>query len=117
MDAEHPHRCLTDRESIHFHELVHVVQWSALGVDEFLLTYALGVAQSDISKALSKRSLLAFSLNSKGDLKTLADRTAGRRSWGALVCPRDDDKRTNGPSVVSNSAWPLELSKAWSSSG
>jgi hypothetical protein len=32
-------------ESIHFHELVHVVQWSVLGLDEFLLTYALGVAQ------------------------------------------------------------------------
>ena len=32
-------------ESIHFHELVHVVQWSTLGADEFLLTYALGVAQ------------------------------------------------------------------------
>lgn len=32
-------------ESIHFHELVHVVQWQALGADEFLLTYALGLAQ------------------------------------------------------------------------
>ncbi|MGE0594229.1 MAG: hypothetical protein AB7G23_18565 [Vicinamibacterales bacterium] len=32
-------------EATHFHELVHVVQWSTLGVDEFLLTYALGVAQ------------------------------------------------------------------------
>ncbi len=32
-------------EAIHFHELVHVVQWSTLGVDEFLLTYALGIAQ------------------------------------------------------------------------
>jgi hypothetical protein len=33
------------REDVHFHELVHVVQWSTLGVDEFLLTYALGIAQ------------------------------------------------------------------------
>jgi hypothetical protein len=32
-------------ESVHFHELVHVVQWNTLGADEFLLTYALGVAQ------------------------------------------------------------------------
>jgi hypothetical protein len=29
-------------ESIHFHELVHVVQWGTLGAREFLLTYAAG---------------------------------------------------------------------------
>jgi hypothetical protein len=32
-------------ESVHFHELVHVVQWNTLGADEFLLTYALDVAR------------------------------------------------------------------------
>jgi hypothetical protein len=32
-------------EGIHFHELVHVVQWSTLGVRDFLLTYALGILQ------------------------------------------------------------------------
>ena len=32
-------------EATHFHELVHVVQWSALGVRRFLLTYAVGIAQ------------------------------------------------------------------------
>ena len=32
-------------ESLHFHELVHVVQWSRLGVDNFLLSYALGLLQ------------------------------------------------------------------------
>jgi hypothetical protein len=32
-------------EGIHFHELVHVVQWSTLGVRDFLLTYALGIVQ------------------------------------------------------------------------
>ena len=32
-------------EATHFHELVHVVQWSALGVRPFLLTYAVGIAQ------------------------------------------------------------------------
>lgn len=29
-------------ESLHFHELVHVVQWQHLGPDRFLLGYALG---------------------------------------------------------------------------
>jgi hypothetical protein len=32
-------------ESLHFHELVHVVQWSRLGVDRFLLSYGLGLLQ------------------------------------------------------------------------
>jgi len=31
-------------ESLHFHELVHVVQWAHLGVEKFLLTYAAGLA-------------------------------------------------------------------------
>jgi len=32
-------------ESLHFHELVHVVQWAKLGVDNFLLAYGLGLIQ------------------------------------------------------------------------
>lgn len=30
------------RESLHFHELVHVVQWRHLGPDRFLMAYAIG---------------------------------------------------------------------------
>ena len=30
-------------EALHFHELVHVVQWGYLGVEGFLLTYAAGL--------------------------------------------------------------------------
>lgn len=30
-------------ESLHFHELIHVIQWNELGVDEFLVTYGLGL--------------------------------------------------------------------------
>jgi hypothetical protein len=33
-----------DNESLHFHELVHAVQWEYLGVEKFLLTYAEGLA-------------------------------------------------------------------------
>ena len=33
-------------ESVHMHELVHVVQWGELGRKGFLFTYALGIAQS-----------------------------------------------------------------------
>ncbi len=32
-------------ESLHFHELVHVVQWERLGVDNFLLAYGVGLLQ------------------------------------------------------------------------
>ena len=32
-------------ESLCFHELIHVIQWQALGVDDFLLTYAAGLLQ------------------------------------------------------------------------
>jgi hypothetical protein len=32
-------------EGVHFHELVHVVQWNALGAPDFLLTYGVGLAQ------------------------------------------------------------------------
>ncbi len=32
------------RESLHFHELVHVVQWDHLGVAKFLTAYAAGLA-------------------------------------------------------------------------
>jgi hypothetical protein len=32
-------------ESLHFHELVHVVQWDRLGVDKFLLAYGFGLKQ------------------------------------------------------------------------
>jgi hypothetical protein len=34
-------------ESLHFHEMVHVVQWSRLGVERFLLAYGIGLAQFD----------------------------------------------------------------------
>ena len=34
-------------ESLHFHELVHVVQWARLGVDNFLLAYGLGLIQRE----------------------------------------------------------------------
>ena len=32
-------------EALHFHELVHVVQWARLGVDSFLLAYGFGLVR------------------------------------------------------------------------
>lgn len=33
-----------DDESLHFHELIHIVQWQVLGPKDFLLIYAAGLA-------------------------------------------------------------------------
>ena len=32
-------------ESLYFHELIHIVQWERLGVDNFLLAYGVGLIQ------------------------------------------------------------------------
>lgn len=36
---------LSHFESLHFHELVHVVQWDQLGINKFLLAYGIGLMQ------------------------------------------------------------------------
>ena len=36
-------------ESLHFHELVHIIQWQLLGPEQFVLSYALALAQFDYS--------------------------------------------------------------------
>src|ERR1035437_6473007 len=38
-------RAVATDESLHFHELVHVVQWQVLGPKEFLWLYAVGLAE------------------------------------------------------------------------
>jgi hypothetical protein len=38
-------------EAVHFHELVHVIQWGRLGVDTFLLTYAKGLFEFGYDKS------------------------------------------------------------------
>jgi hypothetical protein len=50
-------------EGIHFHELVHVVQWSTLGVRDFLLTYALGIVQHGYAE--SPLEAIAYDLQAR----------------------------------------------------
>ena len=38
-----------DDESLHFHELVHVIQWRVLGPENFLLLYAADLAERGYS--------------------------------------------------------------------
>lgn len=47
-------------ESLHFHELIHVIQWDELGPDMFLLLYGLGLFEQGYRKSPLERN--AFSL-------------------------------------------------------
>jgi len=52
-------------ESLYFHELVHVVQWERLGVDNFLLAYAIGLLQHGYQQ--SPLEQMAFQLQARID--------------------------------------------------
>ena len=43
-------------ESVHFHELVHVVQWRELGPRAFLFAYSLGIAQHGYAQSPFERT-------------------------------------------------------------
>ena len=55
-------------EELHFHEMVHVVQWSRLGVDNFLLAYGLGLLS--FGYAQSPLEQMAFTLQRSFELGT-----------------------------------------------
>jgi hypothetical protein len=55
-------------ESVHFHELVHVVQWARLGVRDFLLTYALGIVLHGYAE--SPLEAIAYELQRQFERKT-----------------------------------------------
>ena len=52
-------------ESIHFHEVIHAIQWRVLGVDDFVLTYGVGLLQHGY--AHSPFEAMAFDLQSQFD--------------------------------------------------
>lgn len=60
---------LHQTESLHFHELIHVVQWDRLGVDNFLLAYGVGLMQSGYSDSPLEK--MAYSLQISFDDGTL----------------------------------------------
>jgi len=47
-------------ESLHFHELVHVIQWRLLGPEKFLALYAVGLERFGYRK--SPLEVMAFNL-------------------------------------------------------
>jgi hypothetical protein len=50
-------------ESMHFHEVIHVIQWRALEVREFLLTYAAGFVQNGYER--NPLEQIAFDLQAR----------------------------------------------------
>jgi hypothetical protein len=56
-------------EGVHFHELVHVVQWNALGISDFLLTYAVGLLQHGYAD--SPLEAIAFELQERFERRAL----------------------------------------------
>ena len=58
-------------ESLYFHELVHVVQWARLGVDNFLLGYGLGLILHGYEQ--SPLEQMAYTLQSSFENGTLPE--------------------------------------------
>lgn len=76
------HGCERD-ESLHFHELVHVVQWQHLGPDKFIMAYALGHLLSG-GYHTNPLEEMAYSLQARFDKHAPAFDVA------AIVCPELD---------------------------
>ena len=53
-------------ESLHFHELVHVIQWQHLGADRFLVAYALGYLMAGGDRA-NPLEVMAYDLQGRFD--------------------------------------------------
>ena len=60
-------------ESLHFHELVHVIQWERLGVDNFLLAYGAGLMQFGYEECPLEK--MAYSLQTEFERRILTTNT------------------------------------------
>ena len=61
-----------DTESLHCHELVHVLQWRVLGLDGFLLTYAIGILEHGYEASPLER--IAYNIAGQFEAHTLPTR-------------------------------------------
>jgi len=85
---------LHQTESIYFHELVHVVQWERLGVDNFLLAYVAGLMQFGYQD--SPLEQMAYSLQEDFDRESLPDGII------ELIRQRTDAIWTDVASLIAN---------------
>ena len=56
---------LQKTESLHFHEMIHIVQWARLGVENFLLAYGAGLMQFGYENSPLEK--MAYSLQASFD--------------------------------------------------
>jgi hypothetical protein len=64
-----------ETEALHFHELVHVVQWAQLGADNFLLAYGAGLLQQRYENAPLER--MAYSMQAQFERNELIPNLLG----------------------------------------
>lgn len=76
--------CFSD-EALHFHELVHVVQWQHLGVDKFLLTYALGLIKNGRKESPLEKMAYNHQQRFMGDSKPYSVADCVRSELDALM--------------------------------
>jgi hypothetical protein len=77
---------LHQSESLCFHELVHVIQWERLGVDNFLLAYGVGLRQSGyLDYRNSPLEEMAYSLQTRFDRRSLPTDVVGLVQQGTDV--------------------------------
>jgi hypothetical protein len=69
---------LSGDESLHFHELVHVMQWTSLGMDDFILGYALGHQRHGYGNNPFERTAY--------DLQERFERGEAGFNAGAVIC-------------------------------
>jgi hypothetical protein len=62
LDTFFAHDVTRDHEALHFHELVHVVQWQTLGPKKFIAAYADGLERSGYRA--SPLEMMAYTLES-----------------------------------------------------
>lgn len=75
------------QEPVHFHEMVHIIQWEQLGIEPFLLLYALGLLQHGYENS----PLEAMAYNHQRRFETSAEpydvETAVRREVAGIRGP------------------------------
>jgi len=84
------------RESLHFHELVHVVQWHHLGVDRFLIAYAIGLLQHGYDNSPLEVVARQFQAHFDGGGRPGDVESAVRRHLDAAFVPRLDQILRDG---------------------
>ena len=87
-------------ESLYFHEMVHVLQWERLGIDDFLLTYATGLIKFGYRDCPLEE--MAHSLEERFDRGTLPEGVVDTIERQTDAIRKDYLKYANRPGAPRN---------------